>query len=353
MIEHLHCIAAHAWHVGEHEAGRRACERLARMRLPDRLRPIVRRNRTWYTRTIGEMAAAEYRQINVMPAREGWSLFNPTIVRYGDELLVNVRSSNYRIVDGQYVMPESDAGVIRTENVLWGVGESLCTNWGADYDKTNCPVDGYEDVRLNAIGRRLVFSATTRNMSPHDGTARIAVGELNRTPCAAVPAVCPETADGHHEKNWMPILGAERWVYACSVNGRTATVELRDGAWHVTHHAEAPPIADEFRGGSQLVPIGCGRWLAVIHEVAEDAGRRIYEHRFVKFSEPDDWRIESVSQPFAFRETRAIEFCAGLAIDGVPGMEDLVATFGVRDEEAWMVRLRLDAVLETLEDAWA
>jgi predicted GH43/DUF377 family glycosyl hydrolase len=353
MIEHLHRIAAHAWHVGEHDAGRRACERLARMRLPDRLRPIIRRNRTWYTIEVKDYWGGEFTRINVRPAREGWSLFNPTIVRYGDRLLVNVRSSNYRIVNGQYVMPEADAGVIRTENILLALGESLCAHWGAAYEKTDCPVDGYEDIRLNVIDRSLFFSATTRNMAPHDSTARIAVGHLGVRPALAVPACCPETANGAHEKNWMPILGRARFIYACSVNGRTATVELQDDAWHVTHHAEAPPIASEFRGGSQLVPIRDGRWLAIIHEVVEDAGRRIYEHRFVRFSEPDDWRIEAVSEPFAFREPRAIEFCAGLAIDGEPGMEELVATFGVRDEEAWMVRLDMAAVLETLEDAWA
>ena len=41
-----------------------------------------------------------------------------------------------------------------------------------------------------------------------------------------------------------------------------------------------------------------------------------------------------MSRPFHFLEL-GIEFAAGLAIDG----DDLIASFGVRDAEAWLVRI--------------
>jgi hypothetical protein len=83
-----------------------------------------------------------------------------------------------------------------------------------------------------------------------------------------------------------------------------------------------------------------GQWLCIIHEVAHDGNRRIYEHRFVLFHE-DGWRIVGVSEPFWFREKRAIEFCAGLAvIDG-----RAIASFGVRDAEAWLAEFPLHAAL--------
>ncbi len=81
-------------------------------------------------------------------------------------------------------------------------------------------------------------------------------------------------------------------------------------------------------------------WLAAIHEVAEVAGKRVYEHRFVMFDE-SEWSIRAVSPPFAFRETQAIEFAAGLAVDD----GRVLVTFGVRDAEAWMADLALCDVL--------
>jgi hypothetical protein len=350
MTEHLFRIAAHAYAAGEMDAGRRACERLARTRLEPGMEAIVRRNRTWYTQLLGDLLDVRMQQVQCEPFRSGWSLFNPSVVRKGC-WTVNVRSSNYRIIDGQYVMPPEDSGIIRTGNVLCRINDDLAIEhsapWACDYEKTEYAVDGFEDVRLNVVDGECVVSATVRNMAPHDGTCRIATAQLRRG--ALVGLACPATADGHHEKNWMPILGRREWLYACSVNGRTATVRLEDGAWRVTHHAEAPHVAAQFRGGSQLVPIDNGRWLAIVHEVAEDAGRRIYEHRFVTFNEADGWRMESISQPFAFREQRAIEFCAGLARNG----KTLAATFGVRDAEAWIATFDLTDAVNLTRDAWA
>jgi hypothetical protein len=84
------------------------------------------------------------------------------------------------------------------------------------------------------------------------------------------------------------------------------------------------------------VPHGDG-WVCVIHEVAEDDGRRTYEHRFVWFDA--DLSITGWSSPFVFRGQRQIEFAAGLAwLDA----DRLVVTFGVRDEEAWLAVVNHD-----------
>ena len=119
----------------------------------------------------------------------------------------------------------------------------------------------------------------------------------------------------------------------------TAFVDDDGGRWRTALLGEAPAIARGWRGGSQVIKAGDDRWLALVHEVAEDGGRRIYEHRFVAFSDGCD--VVGWSRPFAFRETREIEFAAGLARRG----DQLVATFGVRDAEAWMAEMSLAEVL--------
>jgi len=344
MIEHLHRLAAHAYYCDEHAAGRRACERLLRLPLAPEREEKVRANRTWYTRPLSDLAAVQLEKITVKPAQPGWSLFNPSIVRHGHDLVVNVRSSNYRIVDGKYQMPPEDQEVIKTRNLLVNVESGGVQELLADYTSTGFPVTGLEDVRLNSVDGCVVASATVRDLSPHDGTCRIAYGPVAGNRIESL--ICHDTAAGAHEKNWMPILGRPLWLYSCSARGRVCTVADTGEAWTVTAHAESPPVARGFRGGSQLVPLDGSRWIAAVHEVAF-AGRRIYEHRFVVFDEAADWAITEVSPPFAFRETRTIEFCAGLARDG----DDLVASFGVNDAEAWLARVPVADITTILEPA--
>jgi predicted GH43/DUF377 family glycosyl hydrolase len=350
MLEHLHQLAVHAYYAGELDAGRRACERLLGMELTPERERVVRRNRSWYTQTIDELVACRFQRFDVEPAAGGWSTFNPTIIAHEDGYLAIVRSSNYRIVDGQYVIPPADGNQIRTVNTLARLGSDLSIVGTPSaipqpvYPTSDYPVDGFEDCRLNDVGGEVIVSATVRNWAGRDGTCRIATATLIPYIASLVePAMIDEPLKGRHEKNWMPITGTAAYLYSCWDDGRVATVQRDGWQWVIEHHAESPAIARGWRGGSQLVDIGDGRWLALVHEVADDTGGRIYEHRFVLFDE-DSWQIAGRSPAFAFRESRAIEFAAGLARRG----DQLVATFGVRDAEAWMAEMSVRDVISMI-----
>jgi len=346
MLEHLHQLAVHAYYAGELDAGRRACERLLGMDLTPEQDRLVRRNRSWYTQTIDELVACRFHRFDVEPASDGWSTFNPTIIAHDDGYLAIVRSSNYQIVDGQYVIQPADGDKIRTINVLVTLDAGLSISSQSaipqpSYPTSDYPVDGFEDCRLNAVGGELVVSATVRNWAGRDGTCRIATATmLPYKGCMIDAAMIDEPHKRRHEKNWMPIGGTSAFLYSCWEAGCVATIRRDGWQWVVEHHAESPAIARGWRGGSQVVDIGDGRWLALVHEVADDTGGRIYEHRFVLFAE-DGWKIVGWSPAFAFRELRTIEFSAGLARRG----DQLAATFGVRDAEAWIAEMSLAEVL--------
>ena len=354
MQEHLFALSVHAYHAGELDVGQRACEKLLSMPLSRDREELVRRNRTWYTRGLTALMPVSFHRFDIQPAHEGWSLFNPTIASCGDGFLAIVRSSNYTIREGRYETPESDRGLIRTENLLCRLSRRLEVDdvrpIRVDYPKTDFPVDGLEDCRLDCrytldYGMRWTVSGTILNHLGFDGTARIATGRLNiLTGEVSELVVRHEPIPGRHEKNWMPFFGgaSTEFLYAAWEDGRVATAKAAGGEWMVTKMSPSPAIARGFRGGTQLVRVD-GGWLGIVHEVAADTGGRIYEHRWIRLD--NDRALVGISEPFFFREHRVIEFAAGLAMDD----DDLVVTFGVRDAEAWAARVTIDDVLRVTE----
>jgi hypothetical protein len=352
MIQHLAALSVHAFYAGELDAGRRSCERLLSLPgLPQEMEMQTRVNRTFYTQPLEELAGCRFVRLDVEPAHDGWSAFNPTIADAGG-LVAVVRSSNYRIVDGAYVMPAEDGDRIRTQNLLVRLRPDLTVAdcrpiAGPEYHRTEYPVEGLEDCRLRHTQTGIGVSATVRDAAPLNGDCRIGIADLDvdRAEFTGLRMLdCLSLQQ--HEKNWMPLQGSDGWVYAVNHAGHTVTVDADPslaGAYLMHRRSQAPHIASQFRGGSQLVEFR-GGWLGLIHEVAH-GGHRVYEHRWVWLD--NSLTLKRWSLPFVFRERQAIEFAAGLAITG----SSVVASFGVRDAEAWLVGLDAGAVEGMLADA--
>lgn len=355
--DHLLSLAVSAYYAGELDAGRRACERLLSEPMDANLEHQVRANRTWYTQPLHELVSCRCERFDIDPAFPGWSLFNPTILQHRDRLIAIVRSSNYQIIDGRYVIPEADGNTIRTENLLVDLRPDLTVERVRqirypDYPKTDYPVDGLEDCRLRNTKSGIGVSATVRNVSPFDGRCRIATADLDYDDAALhnlrvlAGLQCQE-----HEKNWMPIEPGPGkyggWLYASHHNGHAVTADPDPsvaGAYQLRRRQPAPTLAKGFRGGGQVVAFRDG-WLGLIHEVAHmPTGHRVYEHRLCWWD--DAFRLERCSPAFAFRELQAIEFAAGLAVVG----DNVVMAFGVRDAEAWLASVPITDVARLLHD---
>lgn len=304
--------------------------------LPQPLRAQANSNLPHFLGPLGKVLRSwEARRIAYEPPA-GWQALNPSVCVSGGQILVLVRSVNYRIdyrPEGTFYTTPDNAP-ITTRNFLVEMDAELVARAVVEVAQ---PADlpppkfsqilGFEDLRLFERHGALFVSGTICELT-EAGDRQIVlarIGEGARLTDWAV--VEPEGLPRRPEKNWMPIVGeAHRWVYSCE------PIRVVDAAGETTLLEEPEIVCDTFRGGSQLVPFN-GGYLCVIHEVQFKAreNRRIYFHRFVWFDA--ELRIKRVSLPYFFGAL-GIEFCAGLAWH--PDGERLLVSYGVEDREAWI-----------------
>jgi hypothetical protein len=198
---------------------------------------------------------------------------------------------------------------------------------------------GYHDLRLFEHDGQLRAVAHTLDFSP-SGVSQVALLDISGHHLMRRRLL----SDGktRHEKNWSPAIwnGQLFFVYSYSpmVLLRWDSLQLRPAG---LHSYLGPPIAVDFRGGSQLVAIERG-YLTVVHAGVDLAGdSRVYLHRFVSFDE--EFQITGVSPQFIFQKP-GIEFAAGLAIWD----DTAIVSLGLEDREPWLARLPLAHVINLL-----
>ncbi len=261
------------------------------------------------------------------------------------------RTVNYLMTgDNQYETP--NGAPIHTRNFLLRLDPSLDTQSSTEIlppadmpEPLYEPVKGFEDMRLFAWRGELWCISNLRELTAEGWCEQVlaridqnAPGDSRLTDWRVLRPEGPRL----HEKNWMPLVDDDRlqFIYLCDPT-RILDEQARTIAETV------PPIAaEEFRGGSQLIPFD-GGWLALIHELLlwSAPGRRSYHHRFVWL---DKARIvRGVSRAFFFHK-KSIEFAAGLAWH--PDGKRLMVSFSVGDHESWIATIYADDVRGVLQD---
>lgn len=341
--EHDLQLSIHCYYVGETEAGFRSSERILNSDAPDNVRYNALQNLTYYLSPVSEKFNVTYIPLNCKLQKEGWSCFNPTIINYENGYLVLVRNSNYKIDEhGRYIIPEEDAGIIKTEYVRLLLDKQFNLIEESkvklpQYNKTNYPVDGLEDLRIFNVKNNYYVSGTIRNYHPHDGTCRIGLAPYNPLTNTIGDIEAIDLANGKHEKNWMPILDLEeiRWLYQSNENKYSYVINYKvEERGRFTILPCQFPAAKSFRGGSQLVKIK-NNYYSIVHEAANIGNKRIYTHRIVEWD--DEFKMTRFSKSFYLKEKSTIEFCSGMCFDG----ENVNFVFGVQDKEAYLASITL------------
>jgi glycosyltransferase involved in cell wall biosynthesis len=304
-------------------------------------------NLFWYLRPLSEhISSCKNFKIDFTPP-PGYAAMNPSVINHAGTPALLVRTVNYTITpEGQYRILAGDGsrGVdhpIHTRNFIGLAADSwreivLPANWPPPQFTL---VRGFEDSRLIQWQGGFYTLSTVRELTPEGWCEQVLApiardGEVWRTQ-DNWRRILPEAR--RHEKNWMPWVkdGELRFVY------RLGTLLDLDGNVIVQH--EPKWKVDHISGGSQVIALDNNMYLALVHEAKLIPGRpnRHYQHRFVVFN--NHGHLDGISAPFFFQAREQIEFVAGLAY--FPDKRQLVASYGVRDCEAWLATFDPDEVV--------
>lgn len=281
---------------------------------------------------------------------ENWIAMNPSVTLHDGRVKCNVRCVNYRIdAEGRYLIRGTDGTAngdnpINTRNFIVDMGlprphiKPVMEVLTPGHLPCEYPlVVGFEDMRLISMEGNLWSSSTVRQIHA-DGNCEQVLSRI--APCGLDHVIHSDVKrmlrhPRQTEKNWAPLV---RQGTGLEFMHRPLELVNTDG---VTVRKQNPGVdVGNISGSSQLVSFRFG-WLAIVHEARYWQGRsiRYYTHRFVWYD--DDFKTARFSLPFYFND-KAIEFCAGMCWD--PNGVDLLISYGYKDEEARLARVKAEEV---------
>jgi hypothetical protein len=279
----------------------------------------------------------------------GWQATNPSIVRLGDHLVLVQRCVNYTLTDeGEY---RTAAGLpIATRNFLLRLNADLRVGWVTEIlPPPDLPlpefelVQGFEDMRPFVWHGGLWCSARVRQLTPEGWCEQV----LARIDCPSSDAarltewrVLRPEGPQQHEIHWMPLVSGDALRFIAGYD----PVRVLDEQAQVVSETVPGIAAELFSCATQAIAFDRG-WLALVHEVSEQDGRRSYWHRFVWFDAA--LVLRGVSQRF-YLQQQGVEFASGLAWH--PDGAHLLISYGIRDREAWLATVEAEEVRAILSD---
>lgn len=350
LLEEYSICANYSTDPGRKGRGFAACNWLALSRdVPQGAHDLARSNLYYYLQPASaKLPSFTARPVGFTPP-EGFNPLNPSIARWGDQIVMIQRTGNWIVTDdGHYHVP--DGSPARTRNFLLHLDPRLGISSAVEIlPPTDWPkalfrhVLGFEDCRLFAWRGQLWCSSTVRELNPAGWCQQV----LARIDCQADQCrltdwrVLGDAGEPtRHEKNWMPYVASDalRFIYSCD------PVRIVDESGRPLLEVPSPIVAEQFRGGSQAIAFD-GGWLTLIHEVNFHGNKRTYQHRFVWFDAA--LALRGVSHRFIFHQ-QGIEFAAGMAWH--PDNTRLLISYGAGDREAWLATVEANDVRRILLD---
>jgi glycosyltransferase involved in cell wall biosynthesis len=347
-----------AYYVGDHhhDLGLSACERLLARRGHDAsFYNYVLSNEAFYVPTLKVTRRGTFAIPRSAREHDGmeYHAANPTIAHWRGRTHVNVRLLNYRHTAGLNYTSMASDGVFRTYNATlpWdpATGHAGAVRISRDIPEhwaSNTWGQGLEDVRWVVHQDQLWLTAVCYQVPGDEGRCRVVLGRMNQRLDAVEHLVALSYSDARAvEKNWLLWShgGELRLIYSYDPLV-ILRVDTQTGETQRIRESNPPFRAASFRGSCAPVriPGRIGRWIALVHEVAERPSGRVYTHRWIELDEQAG--LVSYSRPFVFDHV-GVEYATGLCdLDG----HKLMVTYGFEDHDARWAECRWADVIASL-----
>lgn len=212
---------------------------------------------------------------------------------------------------------------------------------------------GIEDARLFFDGKNWCLSATFLEKTvPIARICKMTLKSLEDPKVLSIE-ILPVPDETRVEKNWMPIHKVDKLAKSKTDFMYNLNTLFTKGQFKTISDNEN---VTKFRGGSQIIPVGDGTNIGIIHEVYAkpmqgfssstfSSGRLIrkYSHRFIRLD--SDLKIIQASDPFLL-VAEGVEFAAGIA----PYQDGFIISFGRQDIASYLATIDLGHLLLTLKD---
>lgn len=298
----------------------------------------------------------------------GTGLMNPSIAVVNNKLLLNIRHVNYTFYHSErklfqhpwgpltYLHPEDDMH-LRTTNYLCELDDNMrITSYNkidtSAFDTYHPRWDfvGLEDLRLVYWDSKLYGTGVRRDTTT-EGQGRMELSELSLTSSTETSRVRiepPRDKNSYCEKNWMPVVDQPYTYVKWSNPTEVVVVDPVSGSSKTIKETQLPNAPANMRGGSQVLPLGSGYHIALIHEVdlfKSTAGRKdaVYRHRFIVWDA--DWNIVKYTKDFSLLNGH-VEFVAGLCFKD----DKTYISFGYQDNAAYILELPTAILATFLND---
>lgn len=299
----------------------------------------------------------------------GTGIFNPSIYNDNGNLLMNIRHCQVTIYHSEknkfehqwgpltYLNPENDITLTTTNYFTTVNPQTLMVDkiWKVDFSKFDAPplweFRGLEDCRVVRWDNKLYVCGVRRDTTTN-GQGRMELSEVQFQGEALVEVSrfripAPPDDSSYCEKNWMPVTDMPYHFVKWSNPTQVVKVDVDKKTCETVHldMSKYVQFPYDFRGGSQVIPIGPYR-MCISHVVNlfwSEQGRKnaTYRHCFIIWDK--EWNVVKYGEPFTFMNNE-IEFCAGMTRSG----NDLLITFGVRDNAAYLLKAPLSFIEEFL-----
>ena len=309
------------------------------------------RTRVWFRRrairVLSELDGIDFHRI-----RNGTTnlpLYNPSIIKVAGSGFLLVATESNRVMSYRWGRrPRFVRGSAFTSNLLLG-SPSLDLLPPGESIISLKPLTGMQDVAADARlfnQDKNLLVVWNQGLQVESGRAltRLWIKSLESSTKIIESRVLSSPFDLLIEKNWMPLAHNEgssiQFIHTVSPTV-TLTIPLDDESSTEVRSNPGPADLTSDRGGSQLIELENGHYLAVTHSTYLFPAR-YYSQRLILFEKIETgFQVVSYSRPFVFKNNFDVEFASGIALVG----GHVLISFGVRDLEAWICKMRADTAL--------